>query len=135
MPKYLLDTSVFSQPLRRKPVVRALERWRDAGDAACRTSIVSVAEVEFGLNLEENPSRQEKYEGVLKDRLEVLEVDAAAWAAFAKMKARQHKLGAVVADLDLLIAATAISHRLTVVTLNAKDFSKIESLAWEDWSI
>lgn len=134
MPKYLLDTSVYSQPLRRKPVLRALERWRDAGDAACRASVVSVAEVEFGLNLEENPARQEKYEGLLERRLEVLEVDAAVWAAFAKMKARQHKLGAVVADLDLLIAATAMTHRLTVATLNAKDFSKIEGLAWEDWS-
>ena len=81
MPKYLLDTSVYSQPLRRKPVLRALERWRDAGDAACRASVVSVAEVEFGLNLEENPARQEKYEGLLEGRLEVLEVDAAVWAA------------------------------------------------------
>ena len=134
MSLYLLDTSIFSQPLRRKPVMRALERWRDAGDATCRTSIVSVAEVEFGLNLEENATRWEKYNSILKDRLEVLNVDARVWAFFAKMKARQHKLGAVVADLDLLIAATAITHGLKVATLNAKDFSKIEGLAWEDWS-
>ena len=134
MSLYLLDTSIFSQPLRRKPVMRALEHWRDAGDATCRTSSVSVAEVEFGLNLEENATRWEKYNSILKDRLEVLNVDARVWAVFAKMKARQHKLGAVVADLDLLIAATAITHGLKVATLNAKDFSKIEGLAWEDWS-
>jgi tRNA(fMet)-specific endonuclease VapC len=114
--------------------MRALEHWRDAGDATCRTSIVSVAEVEFGLNLEGNATRWEKYNSILKDRLEVLNVDARVWAVFAKMKARQHKLGAVVADLDLLIAATAITHGLKVATLNAKDFSKIEGLAWEDWS-
>jgi tRNA(fMet)-specific endonuclease VapC len=134
MPDYLLDTSVFSQPLRRKPVTRALERWRDAGDFYCKTSIVSIAEVEFGLSLEESPERREKYQSILEGRLQVLEVDAAVWSAFAKMKARQHKRGSLVADLDLLIAATAVTCRLTVATLNAKDFSRIEGLAWEDWS-
>jgi predicted nucleic acid-binding protein len=36
--------------------------------------------------------------------------------------------------LDLLIAATALVHRLTVATLNVRDFRFFEGLAWEDWS-
>lgn len=135
MPAYLLDTSVYSQPLRKKPVLRALERWRDAGDASCLVSIVSVAEVEFGLELEGNPARREKYRGILEGRLKVLESDAAVWSEFSKLKARQHSSGRTVADLDLLIAATAVSHRLTVATLNARDFSRIKGVAWEDWSV
>ncbi len=39
-----------------------------------------------------------------------------------------------IADLDLLIAATALVHRLTVATLSVRDFSAVEGLAWEDWS-
>ena len=41
----------------------------------------------------------------------------------------------MVADLDLLIAATALVHDWTVATLNHADFSKIESLKWQDWSV
>jgi predicted nucleic acid-binding protein len=40
----------------------------------------------------------------------------------------------VVADLDLLIAATVVARRLNLATLTARDLSRIEALAWEDWS-
>jgi tRNA(fMet)-specific endonuclease VapC len=134
MPAYLLDTSVYSQPLRRQPVVRALERWEVTGDAQCLVSVVSVAEVEFGLHLGGNQKRQQRYEALLQGRLDVVATDSAVWQEFAKRKARQQILGLPVSDLDLLIAACAIYHRLIVATLNAKDFSKIEGCAWEDWS-
>ena len=50
------------------------------------------------------------------------------------MKARQHQLGSPIADLDLLIAAVAVQHDLILATLNARHFSLIEGLRWEDWS-
>ena len=58
MPACLLDTSVYSQPLRRRPVVQALKRWDTLGDAQCMVSVVSVAEVEFGLHLEASQNRR-----------------------------------------------------------------------------
>ena len=132
--RYLLDTSVFSQPLRNHPVIACLERWRDAGDVACRVSLVSIAEVEFGLHLENRPERWKKYQRLLDGRLEVLPTDAAVWGEFAKRKARQQHLGRIVSDLDLVIASCAIHHGLTVATLNGKDFKKIDGVAWEDWA-
>jgi len=66
-------------------------------------------------------------------RLEVLETGPKVWERFAGMKARQKKIGQKVGDLDLLIAATASSHGLTVATLNHSDFERIEGLAWENW--
>lgn len=132
--KFLLDTSVYSQPLRCKPLIAALEHWRDAGDAHCAISAVTLAEVEFGLHLEANPLRRQKFEGILRYRLPVLPTEGAVWSKFAQMKARQQHGGEPVSDLDLLIAATAITHNLCIATLNKNDFSRIESLAWEDWS-
>lgn len=131
--RYLLDTSVFSQPLRNHPVIASLERWRDAGDASCRVCSASIAEVEFGLHLEDRPERWKKYQRLLEGRLEVLPTDAAVWSEFSKRKARQQQLGRVVSDLDLLIASCGIHHGLTVATLNGKDFKKIDGVAWEDW--
>ncbi len=131
---FLLDTSVYSQPLRRKPIESSLIRWRDAGDRECRVSVVSVAEVEWGLHLEGRESRWQRYWRILEDRLEVMETDHEVWRQFARMKARQQQLGQIVSDLDLLISAAAVLHSLIVATLNANDFSRIEGIAWEDWS-
>lgn len=131
---YLLDTSVFSQPLRRKPVEVSLLRWKERGDKACRVSIVTVAEVEWGLHFEDREQRWQRYARLLENRLECLDADADVWRMFARMKARQRRLGLAVADLDLLIAATARVRHLTVATLNAGDFSRIEGISWEDWS-
>jgi predicted nucleic acid-binding protein len=53
---------------------------------------------------------------------------------FARCIADQTQASWEIADLDLLIAATASVHRLTVATLNVRDFDAVEGLAWEDWS-
>lgn len=131
---YLLDTSVYSQPLRRRPVMTALSRWREAGDERCGISVVTVAEVEFGLHLEGREERHGRYRELLVGRLEMIPTAERVWQDFARRKARQQILGLPVSDLDLLIACCAACHGLTVATLNARDFSRIEGCAWEDWS-
>ena len=132
---YLLDTSVYSQPLRNEPVESALLRWKSAGDAACCVSVVSIAEVEWGLHHEGQARRVKRYRDLLLDRLPTVQTTEDIWRQFAFLKARQQRLGAPVADLDLLIAATAQRHRLIVATLNIRDFARIEGVAWEDWSV
>lgn len=132
---YLLDTSVYSQPLRRSPVKEALRRWQQEGDVNCFVSVVTISEVEWALHLEARPSRWAKYRALLEARLSVLQTDVESWHLFARLKARQQLLGQPVADLDLLIAAVAKRHQYTLATLNRTDFSRIEGLEWEDWSV
>jgi predicted nucleic acid-binding protein len=131
---YLLDTSVYSQPLRRRAVEASLLRWKEAGDRCCAVSRVTVAEVEWGLHWENRAERWRKYRDLLAGRLPVLETLEEVWQEFSRLKARQQQSGKPVADLDLLIAATALRHGLVVATLNAADFSRVDGLAWEDWS-
>ena len=131
---YLLDTSVYSQPLRRKPVRAALERWKKTGDKHLSISIVTLSEVEFGLAWENNPLRRDKFDALLRYRLPILPTDDRVWSRFAILKARQQATVEPVSDLDLLLAATAIAHNLYLATLNRKAFSRVESLRWEDWS-
>jgi len=42
--------------------------------------------------------------------------------------------GVTVGEFDLLIGTTALANKLTLATLNVKDFAKIPSLKVEDWS-
>jgi len=132
--RYLLDTSVYSQPLRNRPAEGVLDHWRRIGDGVCGVSRVTVAEVEYGLHLEGNATRWAKYDALLKGRLMESETDDRVWRQFSRMKARQQQLGEPVADLDLLIAATAWVQDGIVATLNHRDFSRVEGIRWEDWS-
>jgi tRNA(fMet)-specific endonuclease VapC len=132
---YLLDTSIYSQPLKRNRILPALERWQEVGDHRCRISRVTIAEVEWGLHYEDSERRWRSYRDDLQGTIEILPTDDAVWTAFAKMRAAQVKIGQPVTLLDLLIAATARVHDLTVATLNARDFSRIQGIRWEDWSV
>jgi predicted nucleic acid-binding protein len=111
----------------------AIDRWTEGGDSQCAVASVVIAEIERGLHWEGRVERWARYEALLKGRLEVVSTPMAVWEKFARMKARQYQLGEKVADLDLLIAAAAVANDLTIATLNTKDFSRIEGLAWEDW--
>ncbi len=132
---YLLDTSVYCQPIKPRPLLSVMQRWEAAGDQALAVSVLCQAEILYGIALRGSARLQAAYEAVLAGRLVALPVDEAECQAYADMRAALEKKGQRVPDLDLLIAATATTHGLTVATLNMKHFSRIPDLAVEDWSI
>lgn len=130
---HLLDTSVYSQPLKPTPHPGVVARWQALGDARLAISVIAEAEVRYGLALKGSAKLEAAYERILRSRLPVLPVDEAVGAAFATLKATQQKLGKRVPDLDLLIAATAQVHHLIVATLNVRHFELITGIRLEDW--
>ncbi len=50
-----------------------------------------------------------------------------------RIRGSQLRQGVSYASIDLLIAATALVHDLTLVTHNTKDFARIPDLRIEDW--
>jgi tRNA(fMet)-specific endonuclease VapC len=53
---------------------------------------------------------------------------------FAGIKANLETAGTPLDDMDVLIAATALSHNLTLVTNNEKHFSRIPGVAVANWA-
>jgi tRNA(fMet)-specific endonuclease VapC len=51
----------------------------------------------------------------------------------ASLRATLEKAGTPIGPEDLLIAATAISQRATLVTHNTREFSHIAGLSIADW--
>jgi tRNA(fMet)-specific endonuclease VapC len=41
--------------------------------------------------------------------------------------------GRPIGAYDLLIAGQAFRHRITLVTANVREFSRVKGLSWEDW--
>ena len=104
---HLLDTSVFCQPIKPRPLPSVIQRWQALGDDALAVSVLCQAEILYGIALKGSARLQAAYEAVLKDRLTVFPVDEAESQTYADMRAALEKAGKRVPDLDLLIAATA----------------------------
>lgn len=132
--RYLLDTSVFSQPIRPRPLPACRRRWQLHGDAKLAVPTVAIAEIEHGLFLKNSDKLWTAYRTILKDRLAAFDFTASVATVFGEMKSRQAQLGKPIDDFDLAIAATAVAHDLTVATLNTRHFRMIDGLQWEDWS-
>ncbi len=64
---------------------------------------------------------------------EMLPYDESASKYYGKIRYRLKSQGCAIGPLDMLIAAHALSKDLILVTNNAKEFKRIESLKIENW--
>lgn len=71
----------------------------------------------------------------LRNDVRVLPVDEAIAEQFGDIRAPLLDAGLHAPQLDLLLAATALVHGLTLVTHNTKDFAAIPGLALDDWLV
>lgn len=131
---HLLDTSVYSQRLKRRPLEAVVHRWSELGDAKLAISTVCEAEVLFGLEKKNSPRLWTEYEHYLKNKLAVLPLDRKVIEVYATQKAELQRSGVVIGEFDLLIGATALAHKLKVATLNTRDFERIPGLMVECWA-
>jgi len=131
---HLLDTSVYCQPIKPKPLATVENRWRALGDESLATSIICDAEILYGIALKHSLQLNSLYEQLLKNRLQVLPVDGTVAQAFSEIKAACRQKGFSASDFDFLIAATAKAHGLILATINIRHFKGIDGLAVEDWS-
>ena len=123
--KYLLDTNQVVYYLRQETrVIDDLQSRRGKGLAV---SIISVAELYEGIFRATNPEEAER---ALKDFLSevtILSIDEEVARIFGQERARLRQVGMPMSDLDLLIAATALRHDLTLLTAD-HDFERVENL-------
>jgi tRNA(fMet)-specific endonuclease VapC len=69
----------------------------------------------------------------LLDDVQILDLDLTVARRFGELRAALLDAGRPTPTLDLLIAATASVHALTLVTHNTRDFSHIPGLSIVDW--
>ena len=51
-----------------------------------------------------------------------------------RVRAALEAVGKPIGAYDLLIAGQALRHQLTLITANAREFSRVKGLEWEDWA-
>lgn len=131
---YLLDTNIciFSINKRSPAVIAGIKCNMDKG---IYISSLTVAELEYGV---QNSTQIEKNSIALLQFLspfDVLNFDDADATAYGKLKVRLKLQGNIIAPIDMLLAAQALSKGLVFVTNNVAEFSRVEGLCIEDWSL
>jgi len=128
---YLLDTNTCIYAIKREPEV--LRRLQERTPDDFGVSAVTVAELWFGAAKSSRPqSTRASVDAFLKP-FEVLPFASEAAEEYAAIRLQLEKAGRPIGERNLLIAATAKSRRLTVVTHNVREFSRVDGLKVEDW--
>ena len=123
MTMHLADTNIVSELMRKRPDPGALA-WREMVDTMYGQIIVSavtVDEVMYGLARKQDAGLQAWFDGFI-GRNKVLPVTQTIACRAGEMRAMFSMRGQVRSQADMLIAATAQVHALTLVTRNVRDF-------------
>jgi tRNA(fMet)-specific endonuclease VapC len=124
--RYLVDSDwLIDATGGRSVAVDALLRLSSDGLAV---SIVAVAEVYEGAFGAPDPNETlAGFREFLRDYA-ILPVSDPIAERFAGLRAFLRPAGQLIPDMDLLIAATALQHDLTLLTRNVRHFSRIPGL-------
>ena len=124
--RYLVDADwLIDAAIGRPRAQDLLERVSDEGLAVSIIAVAEVYEGAFG-----TPDPEATLTG-LRDFLgdfTILPVTDPIVAHFARMRAALRQQGQLIPDMDLLIAATAITDDLTLITRNVRHFARLPDL-------
>ena len=135
--RYLLDTSIVSVPVSKKPDPAILKRLDEHG-AECAIAAPVWHELTYGCRRLPKGKRRMALEAYLGDVVRPsfpnLPYDEAAATWHGEERARLEALGRMPRFVDGQIAAVAHVHGLVLVTTNETDFVGFKGLTIENWS-
>lgn len=139
MSAWLLDTNVISELRRPRPHARvrnfiASQRLEDLF-----LSTVTFAEIRFGIDTVADPIRRAELNDWLQHKVRpmfgqrVLEVSEDVMFKWRLLVEEGRKVGHTFSQPDLIIAATALQHGLTVVTRDTGDYKLARVPLFNPW--
>jgi tRNA(fMet)-specific endonuclease VapC len=129
---YLLDTNIVSAHIRGDQRIFRQLRTARRDERLVFISCITYYEVKRGL-LYSSASRQlEAFDDLCSSTQTLFLDDLEIIETASRIHADLRRRGRPIQDADILIAATAIAHSLTVVS-NDADLQNIESLSLENW--
>ncbi len=119
---YLLDTCVISELVKPRPNRKVVEWVRRQDESSLFLSVITIGEIEKGIARLEGSKRKqllrEWVDNTLSRRFSgrILAFDFEAASRWGRISGETGKKGTTLPVLDGMLAATALTHGLTLVT-------------------
>ena len=130
---FLFDTDAISELLRPHPHSRYVEWLQSIPREDQFTSAVTIGELYKGAyRSQARDLHLSNIERRVLPVVTVLPYDVATANVYGQLRAQLERIGQILADADLQIAATAIYHDLELVTGNLRHFNRITQVRVND---
>lgn len=129
---YLIDTDIIIYSIKGDSTVH--NHFLQNENIPKSISVITYGELLFGAKKSKNHERNLAVVYRIKELFPIIDIDKAIIETFSELKADLSKTGSPIDDFDLLIAATALTMNLALVTNNEKHFNRIKGLKIENWT-
>lgn len=139
MTGWLLDTNVLSELRRPKPDAKVVQFISNQPLDLLYVSVVTFAEIRFGIELVKEVARRMELNEWLEHKLRpmfedrVLEISEDIMFKWRLLVEEGRKSGHTFAQPDLIIAATALHHGLTVVSRDTSEYQMANVPVLNPW--
>ena len=140
MTGWLLDTNILSELRRPRPERRVLAFVTALPLELLYVSTVTFAEIRFGIELIADAGRRAELNNWLAHSVRpmfeqrVLAITEDVMFKWRLLVEEGRKSGYIFSQPDLIIAATALHHGLTVVTRDVSDYQRARAPVLNPWS-
>jgi tRNA(fMet)-specific endonuclease VapC len=129
---FLLDTDTIIYSLKgNKRVVGNLEGHQHD---PLQISVISLMELYYGAYKSQKKNANIAKVRRIEKSFPTIPVDFFISETFGMIKSQLESKGTPLDDFDLIIAATALTHNLVLVTNNEKHFRRIDGLKHVNWT-
>jgi hypothetical protein len=136
---WLLDTNILSEGRKLRPEPGVIAFYDRQPLHELYISVVNIAEIRFGIELQTDPVRRAELNDWLTLTLRpafagrILPVTEEILLKWRLLMEDGRKVGHTYSHPDLVLAATALHHGLTVVTRDRSDFDKARVPVFNPW--
>ncbi|WP_372630909.1 type II toxin-antitoxin system VapC family toxin [Cohnella sp.] len=137
--KYLLDTNVISELIKKNPHQKVLHWIDERDESALFLSVITFGELQKGISKLDDKDRATRLQAWIDNDLtarfegRILPLDLDVMLAWGQLLGNSEKNGVVLPLMDSLIASTALAHNLTVITRNVKDIERCQAPVYNPW--
>lgn len=128
---YLIDTDIIIYSL--KDYERVNEKFKLLRNFPKSLSVITYGELIYGAQKSKNREKNLAKTHRIAELFPIINISLSIMETFGDLKASLEKEGNIIDDMDLLIASTALTHNLVLVTNNEKHFRRIKGLEIENW--
>ena len=128
---YLIDTNIIIYSLKNDKHVN--EKFRETENIPKAISVITYGELVYGAKKSQHAERSLATSYRIAELFPIIDINRSIMDICGEIKSGLERRGNIIEDLDVLIAATALSHNLILVTNDVGHFSRVEDLRIENW--